>query len=83
LENPTTPVDGRLYLTARTVAAIARMDAVPSLLRYYDHEAPQRYRIESYVSVPIIRANGVYFGNLTALDPSPAKVAEPRPVDVR
>jgi signal transduction histidine kinase len=28
--------------------------------------------------VPIIRANGGYFRNLSALDPSPAKVAEPR-----
>ena len=46
--------------------------------RYRSHEAPKRYRIESYVSVPIIRANGGYFGNLSALDPSPANVAEPR-----
>jgi signal transduction histidine kinase len=46
--------------------------------RYRNHEAPKRYQIESYVSVPIIRADGGYFGNLSALDPSPAKVAEPR-----
>jgi signal transduction histidine kinase len=46
--------------------------------RYGDHEAARRYRIESYVSVPIIRANGGYFGNLTALDQDPAKVSEPR-----
>lgn len=39
---------------------------------------PNFHRIESYVSVPIIRANGGYFGTLSALDPSPAKVAEPR-----
>jgi signal transduction histidine kinase len=45
---------------------------------YCDHEAPKRYRIESYVSVPIIRANGGYFGKLSALDSRPAKVAEPR-----
>ena len=44
---------------------------------YCDHEAPKRYRIESYISVPIIRANGGHFGNLTALDPSPAKVTAP------
>jgi signal transduction histidine kinase len=46
--------------------------------RYCNHEAPKLYQIESYVSVPIIRANGGYFGNLSALDPRPAKVAEPR-----
>ncbi len=46
--------------------------------RYRDHVALKRYQIESYVSVPIIRANGDYFGDLSALDPSAAKVAEPR-----
>jgi signal transduction histidine kinase len=46
--------------------------------RYCHDGAPKRYQIESYVSVPIIRANGGYFGNLSALDPGPAKVAEPR-----
>jgi signal transduction histidine kinase len=46
--------------------------------RYCNHEAPKRYQIEGYVSVPIIRANGGYFGNLSALDPRPAKVADPR-----
>jgi signal transduction histidine kinase len=44
----------------------------------YRHRAPNDYQIESYVSVPIIRANGGYFGTLSALDPSPAKVGEPR-----
>ena len=46
--------------------------------RYRRQGAPKRHQIESYVSVPIIRANGGYFGNLSALDPSPGKVGEPR-----
>lgn len=46
--------------------------------RYCNHEATKRFQIESYVSVPIIRATGGYFGNLSALAPSPAKVSEPR-----
>ena len=46
--------------------------------RYRPHGAPKLYQIESYISVPIIRSNGGYFGNLSALDPKPAKVAEPR-----
>ena len=41
---------------------------------YRRHHVPKLYKIESYVSVPIILANGYYFGNLCALDPSPAKV---------
>jgi signal transduction histidine kinase len=72
------PVDMTLCFdscASRAPVVIEHASADP---RYRDHEAPQRYRIESYVSVPIIRADGGYFGNLTALDPSPAKVAEPR-----
>jgi len=42
--------------------------------RYCQHAAPKRYQIESYVSVPIICTKGDYFGNLSALDPKPAKV---------
>jgi signal transduction histidine kinase len=60
---------------SRTPIVIEHASADP---RYCHHEAPKRYQIESYVSVPIICANGDYFGNLSALDPSPAKVAEPR-----
>jgi signal transduction histidine kinase len=46
--------------------------------RYCGDVAPKRYQFESCLSVPIIRANGDYFGNLSALDPSPARLAEPR-----
>ncbi|HEV7578779.1 MAG TPA: GAF domain-containing sensor histidine kinase [Caldimonas sp.] len=45
---------------------------------YCRHPTPQIYGFESYVSVPIILANGDYFGTLCALDPKPAPVAEPR-----
>ena len=41
----------------------------------HPHGAPKRYQIESSVSVPIIRANGEYFGNLSAFDPAPSQVA--------
>jgi signal transduction histidine kinase len=46
--------------------------------RYCNHRTPQLYKIESYVSLPIILANGRYFGNLCAIDPAPAKVADPK-----
>jgi hypothetical protein len=46
--------------------------------RYRRHGAPKHYQIESCISVPIIRANGGYFGDLSAFDPSPGKVREPR-----
>ena len=46
--------------------------------RYCNHHTPKHYKIESYVSVPIILANGRYFGNLCAIDPAPAKVSDPK-----
>ena len=45
---------------------------------YCDHHTPRIYSIESYVSVPIVLAGDVYFGNLCAIDPRPAAVSEPR-----
>ena len=46
--------------------------------RYCHHHTPKIYHIESYVSVPIVLANGRYFGNLCAIDPAPARVADPK-----
>lgn len=39
------------------------------------HPTPALYGFESYISVPIYRANGRFFGTLCAVDP------EPRPID--
>jgi signal transduction histidine kinase len=50
--------------------------------RYCNHHTPKIYKIESYVSVPITLANGRYFGNLCAIDPAPAKVADPKIVSM-
>jgi signal transduction histidine kinase len=51
-------------------------------LRYCNHHTPKLYHIESYVSVPIVLASGRYFGNLCAIDPAPAKVADPKIVNM-
>jgi hypothetical protein len=60
---------------SRVPIVIEHVSADP---RYCNLEAPKCYQIESYVSAPIIRAKGGYFGNRSALDPSLEKVAEPR-----
>jgi len=64
-----------------TLCFESRRDRAPIVIehasfdpQYRTHHVPKLYRIESYVSVPIILGNGDYFGNLCALDPSPAKV---------
>jgi signal transduction histidine kinase len=46
--------------------------------RYRHHDTPRIYKIESYITVPIVLSDGQYFGNLCAIDPAPAKVSEPK-----
>jgi signal transduction histidine kinase len=48
---------------------------------YCDHPTPKLYGFESYISVPVRRANGEFFGTLCALDPRPAQVSNPKVVD--
>ena len=36
--------------------------------RYHNHHTPRFYKIESYVSVPIVLSDGQYFGNLCAIE---------------
>jgi sigma-B regulation protein RsbU (phosphoserine phosphatase) len=49
---------------------------------YCGHPTPKMYGFESYIAVPIFRANGDYFGTLCALDPRPAKLREPKTVSM-
>jgi len=74
-------VNTTLCFDARASRAPIVIEHASADPRYYPHGAPKRYPIESYISVPIIRANGDYFGNLSALDPRPSKVA-PRTVSM-
>lgn len=48
--------------------------------RYRDHHTPRIYGIESYISVPIVRPDGAYFGNLCAIDPRPNLVSDAKTV---
>ena len=58
-----------------TPIAFSHASADPS---FRDHHTPRTYNIESYVSVPIVLGDGRYFGNLCAIDPSPADVTNER-----
>jgi signal transduction histidine kinase len=46
--------------------------------RFRNHPMPKLYQIESYLSVPIVLSSGRYFGNLCAMDPAPARLADPK-----
>jgi len=41
------------------------------------HPTPKLYGFQSYISVPIIRKDGSFFGTLCAIDPIPAKLNSP------
>lgn len=43
--------------------------------RYCNHHTPKLYGFESYISTPIFRTDGSFFGTVCALDPLPAKLS--------
>ena len=76
------PVDATLCfdtLACRTPLVIEHASIDPL---YRRHWAPTLHPIESYISAPIILADGRYFGSLSAFDPNPAKIGEPRIVSM-
>lgn len=48
---------------------------------YCTHPTPTMYGFESYISVPVYRPNGDFFGTLCALDPEPKPVSDAKVVD--
>jgi signal transduction histidine kinase len=60
---------------ARTPIVVSHASSDPV---YCTHHTPRLYRIESYVSVPIVLADGSYFGNLCAIDPNPKPLSDPQ-----
>jgi signal transduction histidine kinase len=42
---------------------------------YRDHHTPRQYGFQSYISIPVFRPDGDYFGTLCGLDPLPAKLS--------
>lgn len=73
--DPARQLETTLYIEAKqshkpVVIEHASLDPL-----YCNHHMPKLPHIESYVSVPIIMADGRYFGNLCAVDPAPAKIS--------
>jgi signal transduction histidine kinase len=68
---------------ATTLCSVVRDSRLPVVIdkasedpQYCAHITPRMYGFESYIAIPIFRANGDYFGNLCALDPLPARVKD-------
>lgn len=58
------------------------IDDVALAAVYRDHPAPAMYGFQSYISVPIVHADGTFFGTLSAFDPAPREVSTPAIVDM-
>lgn len=57
------------------------MDKASEDPAFRNHPTPKLYGFESYISVPVYRPNGDFFGTLCALDPMPAAVSNPKVID--
>lgn len=56
------------------------IDHVSEDLNFCRHPTPKMYGFQSYISVPIVRPDGRFFGTLCAIDPKPARVNTPETV---
>lgn len=54
------------------------IDNVKESQQFYRHHTPALYGFQSYISFPILLKNGVFFGTLCAIDPSPADLNNPK-----
>ncbi|WP_428328800.1 GAF domain-containing sensor histidine kinase [Mucilaginibacter sp.] len=48
------------------------IDNVAEDENFFNHHTPAMYGFQSYISIPIIRKDGSFFGTLCAIDPKPA-----------
>ena len=53
------------------------IDSVADDALFCGHHTPAMYGFQSYISMPIIRKDGQFFGTLCAIDPRPAKLNNP------
>jgi signal transduction histidine kinase len=56
------------------------IDNVAEDTAYCGHHTPAKYGFQSYISMPIVLADGAFFGTLCAIDPRPARLNTPQTV---
>jgi signal transduction histidine kinase len=76
------PVDTTLCLESKRSNKPIAINNASTDPTYRNHHTPRIYKIESYVSVPIVLSTGRYFGNLCAIDPEPADVNNPKVIGI-
>jgi signal transduction histidine kinase len=58
------------------------IDHVSDNPAYRNHPTPAMYGFQSYISMPIVRADGSFFGTLCSIDPKPRAVSRPEIVEM-
>src|SRR6185295_7001671 len=53
------------------------IDSVADDMAFCGHHTPAQYGFQSYISMPIVLADGSFFGTLCAIDPRPARLNTP------
>ncbi|MHB8208683.1 GAF domain-containing protein [Mucilaginibacter sp.] len=76
--NPATTISNQIRQSGQAVI----IDDVSQDKFYAQHQTPALYGFQSYISVPIIRQDGLFFGTLCAIDPKPAKVNNPETIEL-
>ena len=61
------------------VVIIDDVDADPE---WSEHPVPKQYGFQSYVSIPIVLADGSFYGTLCAIDPLPRALSAPATVAI-
>jgi signal transduction histidine kinase len=61
----------------RSCRSAIAIDDVELGAAYRDHPTPRRYGFRSYISMPIIRQDGAFFGTLCAIDSVPRALNNP------
>lgn len=75
-------LDTTLCTESRAARKAIVIDHASQDAQYAAHHTPRLYGIESYISVPIVLADGVYFCNLCALDARPNHVTQRHVVEM-
>ena len=71
------PIKTTLCNEVRQGRASIAFDQASADPKWRTHHTPLTYGLESYVAVPIILADGEFFGTLCAVDPKPAPASRP------
>jgi signal transduction histidine kinase len=58
------------------------IDHVSEDENFRHHHTPLMYGFQSYISMPIIRKDGSFFGTLCAIDPNPARLKTPEVINM-